>query len=309
MSDSFAEAGTPAAPDSTSAAPAAPDSTPSSQTTFAQDLAAANPTLTQADLDAKVAEARSEWEKSYPWATKYNADQVKQWEGFIERLSQDRFGTALALMREDPAALNAFVRQVLAESPRGADPASPAAPAAAAAPEPQPDLRVRHPETGEVVSVYSAAQQAKWLEWHKATIKTELSEQIKPLTEFRDQSLKAAQMNQQYADQMRDVQTIAAEIQGLPKFKDYEKEIAAEIAKEPLRPGQNLGQKAYQAYVTVVMGKMTAENTSEALASHARRAAASTARPTGSHPATPASQPTTFAEDLRAEFARRKAVG
>lgn len=307
MSDSFADAGTPAAPESSSPAPDTSSTTP--ETTFAQDLAAANPTYTQADIDAKLAEAKGEWEKSYPWATKYNADQVKQWEGFIERLSQDRFGTALALMREDPAALNAFVRQVLAESPRGADPASPPAQAAAVAPEPQPDLRVRHPETGETVSVYSAQQQAKWQEWHSANLKKEFADQIKPLTEFRDSSVKAAQMNQQYAEQMRDVQNIAAQVQALPRFKDFEKEIAAEIAKEPLQPGQNLGQKALQAYISVVMGKMTAENTSEALASHARRAAASTARPTGSHPATPASQPTTFAEDLRAEFARRKAVG
>ena len=294
---------------------AAPVSTP--EPSLSADLAASTPSLSQADFDAKLAEARKGWEaesgQKYGWAKDIPTERGQTFVEFMRLAETDPIAAAQHLLQlatqqpEYAPAVQQFLSNLTAGLPATAQAASTTS--AQPDPEPGPDKTAKNQETGELTELYSAGQLAKWQAWHSRQLEAKFDAKLRPLSEFRDQTVAAEQKRdaERQASQLAD--STLAQMAKRPGFTEHKAEIAKAFeAMIAANPNLDAGTAIRDAYHDVVYPTLTAGAASEALATEARKAAATTARPQGARAATPTVQPT-LAEDLSAEWAKYQRKG
>lgn len=286
------------------AAPAA-----ESQPSFADALTAAQPSLTQAEHDAKLAEARTGWEtdrdKSLGWAKDIPAEQGPRIAKLFTDLEQNPVGALMHLLRaagQNPANQAAILQQIQQFLPSaGAASANTATPPPAqrAAEPPGPDLVIEahtDPDTGKIIPerrMYSDVGWEKREAWLIEKMTGMVNETMKPVLSFQEQQQQAQQQFE--AERQADAMAgeVMTDLSSRPLFNESKKEIAAEISRLAksypggVIPDSKLPAVARDAYLNVVTPKLSERGQTAALATHALKASAGTARPTVGAAATP----------------------
>ena len=269
---------------------------------FAENIQAESPQFTKADLDAKLAEREKAWqaeqEKTYGWAKGLTAEHWQTAQARLQREQNDPIGYANELMRQAAAnpqfapIIQQRIAQVLAGSPVAAQVGQ----TQTASQAPGPDLRVQNPD-GSYTQMYSAERMAEYGQWLATSLKAEFGQTLKPLQESHQQAQAREEADAAERAHVARASAVMDDIRKQPGFTEHEAEIAkayqAALTSRPPRPdGTPYDDLAdvnllWQTYTSVMLAKTSAENQSQALAQHARQAAASTTRPHGGTPSTP----------------------
>lgn len=160
--------------------------------------------------------------------------------------------------------------------------------------EPEPDL-----QTADGALVYSADQLRKWHQWNTTQTEKKLTAQFAPLQQLQ-QRFEQHQQVQQVARQAAQVaETKGARWKAMPHFSDHQAaivtrqaEIYAEMQGQPgFDPMGSPWDALQQAYTEVVttqaLPKLQSQQTSDLVASAARKRAASSSDPAAVAPAQP----------------------
>lgn len=228
---------------------------------------------------------------AYAWAKGVDRNALSDTVKWRQRAMTDLDGFLHDLIRTAPPERQASLRSALARQ-LGSRPADT---------EPQPDLQT---DRGE--PVYSAKQQAAWVDWRERKQQEAFDKRLKPLQDElnagRDEraKVKASSAAKSFAS------TTMKDAADWPHFTDNVTAIADEYAKHPV--GQSEADEAlalHRAYVTVLKRSVfpTISKTAQAsaIAEFQTKAAAGSEHPGRASTSTPANKPKSLGEALRRE--------
>jgi hypothetical protein len=264
--------------------------------------------IARADHDKALRDTTEAIHRQYEWAKDFPDElkapeyrqQYAQWMNVVNTSPVDAIRSIMEQGLKHPQhaeAIRSFWRG-LTTTPEPA----PTPPARAVEP-PGPDLKAP-----DGTLLYSADQLAKREQWFQDRLEGKFADTLKPLHATLHQWQQAADAERERAATAQRYQQIATEttaaLAKLPLFKEHEAEIAAALHQMPVT-ADNAAALARDAYLSVVLPKLSAQQQTQALADHARRADATTARPNASRATTPNVAPS-FAEELAATWHQHK---
>ena len=269
-------------------------------------------------LDNARKKERAAVEGEYAWAKGMNRDEVEATREWISLGNQNPIlaldKLVQGIVRPSPdqkAQIERYFTTVLRE----AGPAVAAAAAAAATPavaatdsDPMPLPDIPTDTSNGVPVVYSDKQMLVRDQWLIRKIKSEVALQtekdLAPLrTDKQQRDTEQQKIQEQAATDAYSAHSVAA-IADKPGFELYRAEIAAAYAAMPLSDNsRSEGEKVRDAYLQVIISKMSDLARDEAVASVTRRAEAGTVDPSRQSAATPFDyEKATWEQALRHEF-------
>lgn len=239
----------------------------------------------------EAARVEAEWRQRVGWAEGVTPDQVRE----LQELAQWR-----EQQRRDPVSYVAQLWQELQEHPQFAQAMRSQAARILAArqqaanedTEPQPDLQSQD-ERGNIIPVYSAAQQARREAWLRRQIESGLAQRLQPLEQIaqQQQQAQAAQAWNQWAEQTA-TQELSFAREHWDGFKDLEPKIGALMRQYPQA---TLEQAYIHVYQSEVLPTYREKAKADALADLQTKAHASTDNPAASSATRPV-RPRSFEE-------------
>ncbi len=213
------------------------------------------------------------------------ADRVGQVSGFLRGIDNDPVSTIAGLVQEalNNPNVSPAMRQRIAALVSAGEPQKAAVEAAKAVeakpaddPRPKPDM-----DGG-----YSDAQLAKLDEWNQRQALAKFKEEFKPVFESHEKAKQAHELETLKAQKSDWANGVFKEVQALPHFKDFQKEIDAEFRKQAPLLGNDPSDAAleallYKAYAKIVTPNVGKTSNDALLAELKHKAGAGTTSPTG----------------------------
>lgn len=274
------------------------------QPSFAENLADETPSITRRDHEAAIAaeteKALKEWKDKHGWAESVTPDQRAFLSDLATRAQTDPVGLAsemLAFAARNPRYRRQVENLIGGLAPRQASASTPTA----ADEEPQPDLQL---PDGRLL--YSADQLAKWHQWSDKQSEKRLAERLKPYDEMKARLEEQTRLAESWQSAVGTAQAFKPYLESLPGFTEHKDKIIEVYQGMKFENEQQAQMGIMAAYHEVVLPKLQANGQSAAVADHARRAAATTARPVGTQTGGSKAKTIPFAEALAQEWRIRK---
>lgn len=216
-------------------------------------------------------EALNEWREQHGWAEQVSREQLESWSETAAQMSADpvgflqRFSTELQNHPVYGPQLKSYAARTLGQRQAAQQDDI----------EPQADL-----QTDDGTPVYSAKRLAEREAWRERQLEKKFSERLAPLQETHAQVQEARQRELiDHASGQFAQQQLSA-IKALPHYAEHAAEIKAEFAKMP-QPEHPMGfaVQLRDAYLKVVMPRVSERERSKVLTEMQTKAGASTASP------------------------------
>lgn len=283
-----------------------PSQSADAPSSFAENLDAAAPSISQRDHEAALAaekeKALKEWRDQHGWAESITPDQRQWLADLASRAQTDPVTLAREMLVN--AARNPRYRHQVEALIGGLAPRQASVPVPTAADEePPPDLQL---PDGRLL--YSAEQLAKWHQWSDKRNEQKLAERLKPYDDVRERMERQEQVAADWNNAVGSANAFKPYLESLPGFKDNKDAILKTYSQMRFENEQQAQMGIMAAYHHVVLPLLEAQGTMKAAADHARRAAASTARPTGTQAVAPNKKPLKFGERLAEAFEKSQSA-
>jgi hypothetical protein len=267
---------------------------------FADNLESAAPSISKKDHDAALSaekeRALAEWREQHGWAEQVTPETRQWFNQTAARLQSDPVGYArdlLVFAAQHPQYRNQVAQLLGAVAPRQTAPAA----TAADDPEPEPDLQL---PDGRLL--YSATQQGKWREWHERKLEAKFADRFKPFEEMKSRVEQREQVQQAWQAATTQAHAMRGYVELLPGWTESKDEILRVYEAMRFETDEQARMGILAAYHHVVLPKLKAQAEIDRAADHARRAAASTTRPTGTQAAGTRATTQSFGSRLAERF-------
>lgn len=240
----------------------------------------------------EAAKVRAEIEQQYAWVKNHQLteDGVRTMHGVRQQMVTDPGGFMAEYVTHILNSGNPeHVKAVRAIAARVLGTRSQAAPAED--PEPTADLLYDNGD-GTQTRLYSAEQQAKREAWARRQWMGDVQQELAPLKQdLRTRAQREADAKED-ADAKAYSDSILAKRRTLPGWIEHEPEIKAVFGARSV-PNEQVGEALMEAYVQVVLPKLSQTDRAKAIGTLQQKTAASTANPAAMRATTPAKSPTT----------------
>jgi hypothetical protein len=244
-----------------------------------------------------IEEHQTKWREQYGWAEQIDRQQLEAWSETAREMSADPVAFTQKLIAElqnDPryaAQLRSHAARVLGQRQQAQQQDT----------EPQADL-----QTEDGTPVFSAKRLAEWHQWNTRRQEQAMNERLAPLQQTHEKLQAAEQQAQVKAWGDSFASREVGAIKRLPHYEANKAEIRAALEKMPL-PEHPYAQAVQirDAYLQVVLPKLSQSERSQVLADINAKATATTTSPTRASATTPIPDADRDTADLlREELAR-----